>query len=36
VVDVFIGLLRKKIDAAAGCRMIHTRRGIGYVLAARE
>lgn len=36
VVDVFIGLLRKKIDAAAGCRMIHTRRGLGYVLAARE
>jgi DNA-binding response OmpR family regulator len=36
VVDVFIGLLRKKIDAAAGIRMIHTRRGLGYVLAEVE
>ncbi len=36
VVDVFIGLLRKKIDAAAGCRLIHTRRGLGYVLAETE
>ena len=36
VVDVFIKLLRKKIDSAAGCRMIHTRRGLGYVLVAPE
>ncbi len=36
VVDVFIGLLRRKIDAAAGCRLIHTRRGLGYVMAETE
>jgi DNA-binding response OmpR family regulator len=31
-VDVRIGLLRKKIDAAGSSRLIHTVRGVGYVL----
>jgi DNA-binding response OmpR family regulator len=32
VVDVYIGYLRKKLETAGGSRLIHTRRGIGYVL----
>jgi DNA-binding response OmpR family regulator len=31
-VDVRIGLLRKKIDAVGSSRLIHTVRGVGYVL----
>jgi len=32
VVDVYIGLLRKKLDGPGSNRLIHTRRGLGYVL----
>jgi DNA-binding response OmpR family regulator len=32
VVDVYIGLLRKKIERNTGPRLIHTRRGQGYML----
>ncbi len=32
VVDVYIGLLRKKLDSGPGRRLIHTRRGQGYML----
>ena len=31
-VDVFIGTLRKKIDAPFACKLIHTVVGFGYVL----
>jgi len=34
VIDVYIKRLRAKLDADAGRRLIHTRRGEGYVLAA--
>ena len=34
VVDVYIGYLRKKIDADHPQKLIHTRRGQGYVLEA--
>lgn len=33
VVDVYIGYLRRKIERPAAPRLIHTRRGQGYVLA---
>jgi DNA-binding response OmpR family regulator len=36
VVDVYIGLLRKKIERAGSPRLIHTRRGQGYILAEME
>ena len=32
VVDVYIGYLRRKLEASGGSRLIHTRRGLGYVL----
>ena len=32
VVDVYIRYLRSKIDDAFGCSLIHTVRGVGYVL----
>jgi len=32
VVDVYIGYLRKKVDADREPKLIHTRRGLGYVL----
>ena len=32
VVDVFIGHLRKKIERPGLARLIHTRRGLGYML----
>lgn len=35
-VDVFIGTLRKKIDAPFGKKLIHTEVGFGYVLRAGE
>lgn len=31
VIDVYIGQLRKKLEAGDGSRLIHTRRGVGYV-----
>jgi len=33
VVDVFIGLLRKKIEKTGKPRLLHTRRGRGNMLA---
>jgi DNA-binding response OmpR family regulator len=33
VVDVFVGLLRKKIERPGSPRLLHTRRGQGYMLA---
>jgi two-component system, OmpR family, copper resistance phosphate regulon response regulator CusR len=35
VIDVYIKRLRAKIDAGSACRLIHTRRGEGYLLSAR-
>jgi DNA-binding response OmpR family regulator len=32
VVDVFIGYLRKKLEAGGEARMLHTVRGVGFVL----
>lgn len=32
VVDVYIGYLRKKLEADGGARILHTRRGLGYSL----
>jgi len=34
VVDVYINYLRKKIDGAPECKLIHTVRGIGYEMHA--
>jgi two-component system, OmpR family, copper resistance phosphate regulon response regulator CusR len=36
VVDVFIGHLRKKVEGPGLARLIHTRRGHGYVLGGEE
>jgi len=35
VVDVYIGYLRSKIDKESPHKLIHTRRGLGYILAAQ-
>ena len=35
VVDVYIGYLRNKIDRDHEVKLIHTRRGLGYLLAAQ-
>ena len=35
-VDVFIGTLRKKVDAPFGKKLIHTEIGFGYVLRSAE
>jgi two-component system copper resistance phosphate regulon response regulator CusR len=35
VIDVFVGLLRKKIERPGMRRLLHTRRGRGYLLSAR-
>jgi DNA-binding response OmpR family regulator len=35
VVDVYIGYLRQKIDRDFESKLIHTRRGLGYVLSAQ-
>lgn len=32
VIDVYVGYLRKKLEAFGGPRLVHTRRGLGYVL----
>jgi DNA-binding response OmpR family regulator len=32
VIDVYIKRLRAKLDAGASHRLIHTRRGEGYIL----
>ncbi len=36
VVDVFVGLLRKKIERPGMARLLHTRRGQGYMLGLGE
>lgn len=36
VIDVYVGYLRRKIDASGELPLIHTVRGAGYVLARRE
>ena len=36
VVDVYIGYLRSKIDRDHPVKLIHTRRGLGYVLSATQ
>ncbi|MBS2022782.1 MAG: response regulator transcription factor [Deltaproteobacteria bacterium] len=36
VVDVYIGYLRKKIDHGQASRLLHTRRGQGYLLGEDE
>src|SRR5215813_8973138 len=33
-IDAFVHLLRKKLEAGAGARLIHTHRGFGYSLGA--
>jgi DNA-binding response OmpR family regulator len=32
VVDVYIRYLRQKLDDALGVKLIHTVRGVGYVI----
>lgn len=34
IIDVYVKRLRAKLDAGAGRRLIHTRRGEGYILSA--
>jgi two-component system copper resistance phosphate regulon response regulator CusR len=34
IIDVYVKRLRAKIEAAGGSRLIHTRRGEGYILSA--
>jgi two-component system, OmpR family, copper resistance phosphate regulon response regulator CusR len=34
IIDVYVRRLRGKLDSGAGSRLIHTRRGEGYLLAA--
>ncbi len=36
VVDVYIGLLRKKLENGDGTKLIHTVRGLGYTLRSGE
>jgi two-component system response regulator MprA len=36
VVDVYVGLLRRKLEAGGKSRLIHTVRSVGYVLRAPE
>ena len=36
VVDVYVGYLRRKLEQGGEPRLIHTRRGLGYVLAEHE
>ncbi|WP_169335869.1 winged helix-turn-helix domain-containing protein, partial [Nocardia tenerifensis] len=32
VVDVFVSYLRRKLEAAGAARVVHTVRGVGFVL----
>jgi two-component system response regulator MprA len=32
VLEIYVGYLRKKLEAGGGARLIHTVRGVGYVL----
>ena len=34
VVDVFVGYLRRKLEAGGEPRLLHTVRGVGFVLRA--
>ncbi len=34
IIDVYIGYLRRKLEEPAGGRLLHTLRGVGYVLKA--
>jgi DNA-binding response OmpR family regulator len=34
IVDVYVGYLRRKIDANGEPRLLHTVRGVGYMLSA--
>ena len=34
VIDVYVKRLRAKLDAGGSPRLIHTRRGEGYILSA--
>lgn len=34
--DVFVRLLRKKVDDDANQKLIHTVRGVGYVIRAKS
>jgi heavy metal response regulator len=36
IIDVYIGYLRRKIDAPGETRLLHTVRGSGYVMKAEE
>ena len=36
LLEVFVGQLRRKLEERGEPRLIHTRRGVGYVLEARE
>lgn len=36
VVDVYVGYLRRKIERPHLCKLIHTRRGLGYSLGGEE
>jgi len=36
IIDVYIGYLRRKIDAPGEARLLHTVRGSGYVLKAED
>jgi len=36
VIDVYIGYLRRKLDRRGGARLIHTRRGQGYLLGDQQ
>ena len=36
VVDVYIGYLRRKVDQGHALRLIHTRRGQGYLLSEEQ
>jgi DNA-binding response OmpR family regulator len=36
VIDVYIGYLRKKIERSGKMKLLHTRRGQGYVLAVED
>ena len=36
VVDVYVGYLRKKLEKSGAPRVLHTRRGQGYILSAPE
>jgi two-component system copper resistance phosphate regulon response regulator CusR len=35
-IEVYIARLRKKIDEESETKLIHTRRGVGYVLEPRD